>query len=220
MMKLKPVLSACLFVAFFSVHALAQSSLPLSFEEGFENGMKQWRFTEESNWSIQEIDGNHVLTINKRESSYKPKHRSPFHIALVKDRRYGDFELTFKVQSPEDTGAHRDCAVFWGYQDPEHFYYVHLGKKPDAVSGQIMIVNDAPRVKISENKNPIPWTDDWHTVKVRRVGATGEVFVYFDDMSTPVMSVVDKTFGAGLIGIGSFDDRDYFDDVKIYGTAE
>jgi hypothetical protein len=31
------------------------------------------------------------------------------------------------------------------------------------------------------------------------------------------MSVVDKTFGKGRIGIGSFDDMNDFDDIKLHG---
>ena len=58
----------------------------------------------------------------------------------------GDFVLTVKVQSTNsEAGAHRDMCLFFNYQDPAHFYYVHLGKRPDPHSSQIMIVNDAPR---------------------------------------------------------------------------
>jgi hypothetical protein len=39
--------------------------------------------------------------------------------------------------------------------------------------------------------------------------------VYFDGMTEPHMEVADRTFGAGRIGIGSFDDLNEFDDIVV-----
>jgi hypothetical protein len=41
--------------------------------------------------------------------------------------------------------------------------------------------------------------------------------VYFDDMEKPLMTARDTTFGAGQIGLGTFDDNGNFDDVKLHG---
>ena len=80
-----------------------------------------------------------------------------------------------------------------------------------------MIVKNAPRKAITENKTPTPWTDQWHNVKVTRDTTKGTFEVYFDDMETPHMKAVDKTFGRGRIGIGSFDDMNDFDDIEVRG---
>ena len=93
------------------------------------------------------------LGLNKRKSDYQPKVRSPHNIALVRDLDLTDTMIEFDVKSTRDTGNHRDCCVFFQYKDPEHFYYVHLGAKPDPHSGQIMIVNGAPRRALTKNKN-------------------------------------------------------------------
>jgi hypothetical protein len=44
----------------------------------------------------------------------------------------------------------------------------------------------------------------------------GEITVFFDDLTMPVMTATDKTFNEGRIGFGSFDDIGNFDDVRIY----
>jgi hypothetical protein len=62
----------------------------------------------------------------------------------------------------------------------------------------------------------VPWTDQWHQVKVVRDATKGSIEVFFDDMTTPQLSASDKTFGKGRIGIGSFDDMNDFDDVRLY----
>ena len=189
---------------------------PLVFEEDFERGRDRWETTDETSWTHRGVDGNHVFGINRRQSAYKPEVRSPRHIALIKGVSLADFVLTFRVRSTKDTGGHRDCCVFFNYQDPKHFYYVHLGARPDLHSGQIMIVDNAPRKAMTENTNRTPWKNEtWHRVKLVRDTASGRIEVYFDDMETPHMSVIDKTFGKGRIGIGSFDDMNDFDDIRL-----
>jgi hypothetical protein len=130
-----------------------------------------------------------------------------------------DFELTARVQNTNSTaGPHRDLCIFWDYQSPSHFYYVHLGAKPDPHACQIFIVNDAPRTMITERQaKGTPWTDGWHKVKVVRRVEDGTMEVYFDDMQKPYMTARDKTFASGQVGIGTFDDHGNFDDVVLRG---
>jgi acetyl esterase/lipase len=187
----------------------------LIFEEDFQKGRSRWQTTDDGSWEILQKDGNSTFGLNKRISDYQPKVRSPHNIALIKELSAGDVQISFRVRSTHDTGNHRDCCVFFGYQDSEHFYYVHLGAKPDPASGQIMIVNGEPRRPLTQNKNSIPWDDQWHRVKVVRRVSNGSIEVYFDDMDRPIMEASDKTFGAGQIGIGSFDDQNEFDDIRI-----
>lgn len=46
---------------------------------------------------------------------------------------------------------------------------------------------------------------------------SGLIEVYVDDFEFPIMSVVDKTFLSGRVGVGSFDDIGMFDDVRVTG---
>jgi hypothetical protein len=198
-----------------------RAGFPLVFHEDFESGSQRWETTDDENWSLHldplSTAPNQVFGLVNRTSNYKPKVRSPHNIALIRDVELEDFVLTFRVRSTLDTGNHRDCCVFFGYQDPEHFYYVHLGAVPDPHSGQVMIVNDAPRKAITENENRVPWDDRWHEVKLVRNHETGLIQIFFDDMTRPLMEVTDRTFGKGRIGIGSFDDKNDFDDILLYG---
>ncbi|MFV1968459.1 MAG: hypothetical protein ACC628_23795 [Pirellulaceae bacterium] len=193
------------------------NGLPLVFSDDFENGVDRWETTDDTAWELHDHDGGKAFGLNRRTSNYKPKVRSPYNIALIKGIEVADFVLTLKVKSTLDTGGHRDCCVFFNHQDPTHFYYVHLGARPDPHSGQIMIVNGVPRVALTQNQKPTPWDDGWHDVKVVRDTEKGSIEIFFDDMETPHIKATDKTFGKGRIGIGSFDDMDDFDDVQLYG---
>jgi hypothetical protein len=137
----------------------------------------------------------------------------------LKDVVVGDFDLTVRVQNTNvNAGPHRDLCIFWGYQDPAHFYYVHFGAQSDPNACQIFIVNDAARRPITvDTAKGTPWTDGWHTLKVIRRVEDGTMEAYFDDMEKPLMTARDKTFAWGQVGIGTFDDHGNFDDIVLLG---
>lgn len=186
------------------------------FADDFEAGVQRWEMLDPQTWKLATHEGSKAIEITDRKSEYSPPVRSPLHVALIKGLELESFELRFRVKSTLDTGNHRDCCVFFNYIDDQHFYYVHLGARPDPHSGQIMIVNEAPRLALTKNENRTPWDDQWHDVKLTRDATTGDIAIYFDEMETPHMQVSDKTFGKGRIGLGSFDDLDAFDDVVIF----
>ena len=190
-------------------------ALGVVFKEDFEHGAKRWQLLDPKTWKVSQANGDHFLEITDRKSAYKPPVRSPGHIALIKDLQLESFELSFRVKSTKDTGNHRDCCVFFAFQDAQNFYYVHLGAKPDPHSGQIMIVKNEPRKAITKNTKLTNWDDDWHKVKLVRHFKSGEIKIYFDDMSKPHMKAVDTKFGSGQVGIGSFDDMNAFDDIVV-----
>lgn len=200
-----------------NVHGEQPPSLPLVFEDDFENGSGKWETTDPKAWTLKEVDSNHVFGLNKRKSEYQPEFRSPHNIAMIKGLELSDFDIRFRVKSTKDTGGHRDCCVFFCHQNATQFYYVHMGAVPDPHSGQIMIVNKAARKALTENTRKVPWDNDWHQIRLTRASKSGIIKVYFDDLENPHMQVSDKTFTKGRIGIGSFDDMNDFDDVKVYG---
>jgi hypothetical protein len=204
----------------------ADAAMPVIVQDDFEHGMDHWQTTDpdpaDSVWKIIETPtepgqaGNHVLRVTGA-SKYEPPYRSPLSIAWLKDVKVGDFELTATVQNTNPGGGpHRDLCFFWGRQSPSEFYYVHFGAKPDPHACQIFIVNNAARKMITRDQaEGTPWTDGWHKIKVTRHG--GEVKAYFDDMSKPLMTADDTTFGAGGVGVGTFDDNGNFDDFVLRG---
>lgn len=210
--------------AFLTLALVLPGSLPAEqpvlLKEDFSGGAVRWEPTDAKAWKITRLDDGNAVFENLGGSKYEPPHRSPKNIALLKDIVVGDFVLTAKVQTRQTSRNHRDMCVFFGYQDAANFYYVHLGEKTDDHANQIFIVNDAPRVKISEKASAgTPWqSDHWHTVKVVREVASGLIEVYFDDMETPTHVAHNKEFTWGRIGIGTFDDMGLWDDIELRGV--
>lgn len=196
------------------------AGLPIRFQTDFED-VKSDRFepTDPKAWKLVDQGGNHIYAMTVRQSDYTPPHRSPYNISLVKDLDAGSVVLDVRCQSAMTDYGHRSLCLFFNYQDPTHFYYVHFGKEADPHANQVFIVNDAPRKAISETTTEgTPWNDEWHHARVVRDVETGRIEVFFDDMAKPIMTATDKTFTSGRVGIGSFDDAANFDHVVVYAA--
>ena len=141
-------------------------------------------------------------------SEYQPPFRSPLNIALVSGLHFGDFVLEAELQQTGREYGHRDLCLFFGYQGPSQFYYVHFASAADENAHNVFLVDDAPRRNIAARTTAgIEWGDElWHRVRVERRVREGSIRVYFDDMSEPIMVAEDRRFGWGMVGFGSFDD--------------
>lgn len=171
--------------------------------------------TDPAAWRISD---DHALELHGA-SNYEPAVRSPLNIALIGDRRFGDFILEVEMQQTGREYGHRDLCLFYGVRDPSHFYYTHMASVMDDHAHNIFIVNGAPRTKISTTTTDgVDWgQEEWHQIRIER--QMGEIRVYFDDFETPIMTATDDTFPEGHIGFGSFDDTGKFRNVRIWGES-
>jgi hypothetical protein len=171
-----------------------------------------------SAWQFSADDTSFALEL-ARQSNYQPAVRSPFNIALIGDRIFGDFVLEVDLIQTGKEYGHRDMCLFFGVQDPAHLYYAHIATKTDDHAHNIFIVNNAPRTKVSTTTTAgVNWgLDVWHRVRLERRGGT--VQVYFDDLTHPIMTAQESTFGAGWVGFGSFDDTGKVDNIRIWAPA-
>jgi hypothetical protein len=180
-------------------------------------------FSDPSVWKFgKDNKNNGFLELNydrkAYKSSYTPKHRSPVHIAILRNYPVTDFVLDMELQSTTEPYDHQDLCLFFGFQSPEKYYYVHIAKKADMNAHNVFIVNAADRKNIAkETTKGVEWKKDtWHKVRLLRQGTTGTIEVYFDDLTKPIMKAEDKTFGRGYVGFGSFDDTGRFRNLKLH----
>jgi hypothetical protein len=187
-----------------------------------EKSAKAFVFSDPAVWKfLTDEDGKTFLRLQydkKYKSRYTPKYRSPIHIAILKQYPLTDFVMDVELMSTTEPYDHQDLCLFFGFQSPEKFYYVHLGRKADMNAHNVFIVNEAARKNIAkETTKGVEWKKDaWHTARLVRQASTGKVEVYFDDMTKPIMKADDKTFGEGFAGFGSFDDTGRFRKVTLY----
>ena len=195
----------------------------LQYAQDFKSAeaMKDFVYTDPDAWRHgAEKDGGRRFMELFKKSKYKYKVRSPFNIALVKNKKVGSFVLQAELEQTGREYGHRDLCLFWGFQDPSKFYYVHIASKSDPHAHQIFIVNDKPRTKITDRGTPgHKWSSKpWHTVRIVRDIESGRIAVYANDLTKPIMEARDKTFGAGYVGFGSFDDTGRFSKVRLWAA--
>lgn len=212
----------------FAVSALAAAAsaepakenmgLPLILHEDFTGGdkvMERFEFTDAKAWKMAKDGDKNVLSLFEKKSDYKPKVRSPLHIAWIKDLKVGAFVMEVRLRSTIPDYNHRDLCLFFGNTDPSHFYYVHLGKKADPNAHNVFIVDGAARKNIAKKVTEgTPWDDAYHTVRLVRK-ETGEIEVVWD--GTSIMTAESKALPEGRLGVGSFDDIGNFAEITIWG---
>lgn len=210
----------------------------LQYEQKFESkkSIKDFVMTDRSAWNFKKAQGNGVLALEGK-SEYEPTYRSPHNIALIEGLVFGDFVMDVEIQqtsvqgtpiaqfikehpNPTESGAyaHRDFCFFFGFEDPDHYMYIHVAKTGDDNAHNVFVVNEAPRAPITDFRTVgADWgIDEWRKIRVVRDTKKGTVALYFDDMLTPVMVADDVPFEEGLIGFGSFDDTGWVDNIKIW----
>jgi len=223
------VVSLVTFSLLSSLVVAHAGEAPVIYADGFELGKDAWVASDppgaENTWEVVTLDdnpyGSHALR-SKGGSKYRPPYRSPFNFVLLREVSVKDFTLEVKLQNTNlQAGGHADLCLFWGYQNPSQFYYVHLGAEADPHSCQIFIVNEAPRTKITKKEAPgTPWTEGWHSVKIVRDTESGLIEVYFDDMDEPMLTAEDTTFTWGRVGLGTFDDHGNFTQFQLQGFGQ
>ncbi len=179
--------------------------------------LQQFIFTDPKAWRIANDDGKASLELFEA-SKYVPKYRSPFNIALLKDKAFTDVVIDAEACSTVKPYGHQDMCIIYGFISPTQFYYTHIAVAPDPHAHNCFIVNNAERLAIGkEVSKGVTWgVNVWHKLRIVRKGSDGMTTVYFDDMSKPIMRASDKTFPSGAIGFGSFDDKGKFRNIHVY----
>jgi len=197
--------------------------LPILASFDFEDGKSEgWKPNLPANWEVIDVDGSTVYHL--RAPGEQGEISAPTSWAVFAGHEVTSFEFSgrFKCEAETDN-PNRDLCVFFHFQDPEHFYYVHFSASSDERHNIIGLVNATDRIKINlepAGESVFRLTDkEWHVFKVAFDATTGDIRAFIDDMETPIVTASDSVLGHGLVGIGSYDDTGYFDDLSLKGNT-
>ncbi len=179
-----------------------------------------WRPNAPDNWRVAERDGEMVYELVAPGAQGAV--RAPTSWSVWEGYEVTSFELSGRLRCDTDpANPYRDMCVFFHFQGPARFYYVHFAGSSDGVHNIIGLVDGADRVKINAEPpggSAARLTDrEWHEFKVTYDGRTGDIRAWLDDMAEPILTARDRTLGRGLVGIGSFDDAGAFADLVLRG---
>jgi len=211
-------------ILFFFVMACGEKSsdeLPLLKSYNFEDGKTEgWQPNFPNSWEVTDLDGSKVYALTTPGESGEVA--APKSLSIITDTDVTSFEFSgrFKCLAEIDN-PNRDLCIFFHYQDPTHFYYVHFSASSDERHNIIGLVNGADRIKINvepAGSSVFRLTDkEWHTFKVTYDAETGSMLAFIDDMDTPIVTAQGSVLGHGTVGLGSYDDTGYFDDIMLKG---
>jgi hypothetical protein len=194
---------------------------PLLVSADFEDSKAAgWKPNDPGHWRVVEHDGSRVYELTAPGEFGKV--RAPTSWSLIAGYEVSSFVFTGRMKCAADpANDKRDMCVFFHFQDPTHFCYVHFSASSDDAHNIIGLVNGADRVKINfepPGKSVFRLSDKaWHEFKVAYDAISGRIEAFLDDMDKPILTAVDRTLAHGIVGVGSFDDTGYFDDLKLWG---
>ncbi|WP_235921431.1 PQQ-dependent sugar dehydrogenase [Lentzea tibetensis] len=161
----------------------------------------------------------------------RPGPRRPFEYAVLsKGPSFGSVRIDAEVRldTPVEV-SNRDVIIVFGYKSDTEFYYAHLSSDNKIYPHNgIFAVNNADRVRLDDqwdearSVGALPAVKDaaWHRVSVKHCAGTGEIAVYVDGSSAPLMTAVNKTFSSGRVGFGSFDNIGRIRNLRVLGEGE
>lgn len=201
-----------------------ESKLPdgysLIFSEDFDSevSLANFEFSDPKAWRWSKQGKASGALELFQQSKYETKFRSPFNIALVATKRCGDFVLEADMKQSGKEYGHRDMCVYFNFQSPTRFYYTHLATTPDANAHNIFVVNEAARKSFAPiAQKGIDWGSDWQHIRVERRGES--IRVFYQDMDKPVLEAKHSDFNEGHVGVGSFDDTGFIDNLRVWSAS-
>jgi hypothetical protein len=221
-LKPRPAVAAALAAAAVAAWASCRpqpGSRSLAVLSDFESGEAAgWTPNDPAHWRVADDQGSKVYELTAPGAPGPV--RAPTSISVLAGHDVSAFEFSGRLRCDTDPAAAvRDMCVFFHYQDPTHFSYVHFAGSSDEVHNIIGLVDGADRVKINAEPaggSVFRLTDRaWHRFKVVCDGPTGEIRAYLDDMAVPILTARHLALTHGLVGVGSFDDTGAFDDLKL-----
>jgi len=192
----------------------AQSSIEIVFAPvlTFDDGLLPlgWTPLTVSRWSVVDDNGNNALFLNT--TSYPPLSGNRLGEYIVSPDSYADFTLTVEAKSNESAGnTNADYALVFGFVDNQNYFYMLFNRTLS--NTQLFKVDGGVRELIGTATAGSIVDDAYHEIEVRRTGNSIEV----RSDGGLVLAAEDSTFPSGKLGLGSFNDSAYFDDIRITG---
>ena len=175
---------------------------------------RQWSVPVAGDWSVENLEDAPVLRLVQHRGPL-PGPRRPIQFALTDVPAYARLTVDADLQP-----AGKSLMIVFAYRDAAHFDYAHLstdtGEKQPVHNG-IFHVYGGERVRISAQPGPPAFAQSgrWAHVTLMHAAKTGAVSVRVDGREMPSLNAVDRSLGAGSVGLGSFDEAGSFRNVKI-----
>ncbi len=161
-----------------------------------------------SRWSVVDDNGNNALFLNT--TNYSPLSGNRLGEHILSPDSYTDFTLTAEAKTNEPSGnANADYALVFGFVNNENYYYMLFNRTQS--NTQLFKVASGNRQELATASNSWLTDDEYHTIGIQV--ASKDIEIRFD--GAIVLQHTDDSPPSGQIGLGSFNDSVFFDDIRI-----
>ena len=176
------------------------------FEDGNDNG---WTRLTASRWQVDQNDGDYAYFLNT--SNYEPNPQDRLgEYSLVSGLFWDDFTFSCDVRSAENMSSnlHADYAIVFGYTDAQNYSFVQV-KKNNVSFWSIVnnVSNTIEQFSLSMSNDEFSHN---HNITIQKNNSTVTVVVSYEQFSA-----TGSNFKTGLIGVGSWNDSTWFDNVSV-----
>gem|GEM_PF-967696 len=184
------------------------------FFDGFDDGVaNNWYFLHPERWTVQSDEGDYALFL--REPNYEsPSGKLLGEYALIEQSQFfsSEFEISCSAKSAENLVAnpHADYAIVYAFVDSLNYNYIQFHPYDIAIN---QIVNGT-RTFLSKHAIDIA-LDQYQQIGIQMKSETLSVFLN----GQKVFSQDQQGSVPGQIGLGSFNDMVYFDNVNLEAIA-
>jgi hypothetical protein len=210
-------LNAARFPLPCSIHTISNPEIE---ESG--STQREWAPSNPEAWKYQDSMNSQIKSETRKvESDWTFPFRRPLSVSMLQQVMVSDFNLSARIQCSTSPLSSREMGVVFGYQDPGHYYYVHLSSNGNQGGSRIFVVNGAEWKPLQlVASSPAAWADGVeHRVRIERNTVAGEIRVYVDNAENPVLEAHDKTYLKGLVGVGTLDGKGKVDQVELKGVS-
>lgn len=193
---------------------LTYSSGGAPYTDDFDDGNATgWTPLTPSRWQVRNDAGSLRYYLNTSDYN-SPDEKRLGELSIINSQTWGDFTFECDAKS-EDAGignSGADLSIVFGYQDFDSYYYVNYNRE-SGFTEMHRIHDGGPRVTLATYNAPTFNDGNYHKLRIEREGSV--IRAYFDGIL--ILSGNDSFFGEGRIGVGSFNDAGYFDNIVITG---
>ncbi len=193
-----------------NVEMMVSESAPDYFEDFEDRIADGWQPLNANRWSIVPDEGDYSYYLNT--SDYENNDELLLgEYSILQNYDFTDFEFSCLAKSAENlsSNAYADYAIIFGFQDNDNSYFAFLSRMKNYTK-IVKRINGVPQDLVVYD-NLVFKDNLYHEVKLVRNG--NFIYVYFDD--NIILSAQDATFTSGKIGVGSYNDAAFFDDILI-----
>jgi len=194
------------------IRTLGDVPLPTGFCDTFDDGSADgWSPLTSSRWTVTQYQNASAYSL--RTAGNPPAEGRLGEYSVFDGFSAKDFTFECRARSAEDFAVEPrpDIALLYEYLNDLNYSYAVFHK--ESASTNISKVVDGVRTKLVTSDGTIEVLQDsaYHDFKVSR--SNGEIKVYYD--GSLVMSAIAPNPVSGKLGLGSLNDRAYFDKVSV-----